>query len=468
MVCEDVHKLGDEKCKGLKPQTVKLRQGDVMACDDCNERRFGKSETSRRFPPVRTSMAHALLAASPIKIMNPRTFGQVVSLPPTTPVRGPPSPIEMVAGPSTVDTTMDTTVTAPVLKCIEGCNNIREKAKPVECLLCCEQFHKTCVGLKASSRPSAWICESCKNIPRTVKLLTKVTEANKKEISNLKNENATLTQLVNEQRTLIEELQSQKCKPTELNKKNDKADTRDARTGTLLIGDSIIKDINEAGLENATVKCIRGAKTSDIAAEIKTPETYEAVIIHSGTNDCTNDDDVQQAQTTFNNMIKDIRVKAPDTQILISTVCPRNDDDGIHQERVDRLNQHIKNVVGKTDKCEVIDNDGNFKLRNNDADEHALNGSKLHLSKQGTRKLLGNLNSKRKIVKPSSRPAQTKRKDIPKNDHVRERRDGMKNKRGCYNCGERNHQRKDCKHGKPVKCFSCGGLGHKQHMDLCK
>ena len=47
MGCEDSNKTGAEKCKGLKPRTVKLRQGDMMLCDDCNERRFGKPNTAR-------------------------------------------------------------------------------------------------------------------------------------------------------------------------------------------------------------------------------------------------------------------------------------------------------------------------------------------------------------------------------------------------------------------------------------
>ena len=48
MGCEDINRTGAEKCKGLKPRTVKIRQGDLMLCDDCNERRFGKPSNTTR------------------------------------------------------------------------------------------------------------------------------------------------------------------------------------------------------------------------------------------------------------------------------------------------------------------------------------------------------------------------------------------------------------------------------------
>lgn len=450
-----------EDCKQSK-DTVKLCNGDLRLCKECNK---------IRFPPVKTSLAHALLAASPLKKMKPSSepdeHDEQVIVPLPSPIAGPSN-----AASNIIDDN-DVTVTAPRISCVPGCNNVTEKAKPVECLLCSAQFHKTCMGLKPSARPTAWICVSCKNIPRTLNLLTKQARQHEKEISDLKNENATLSQLVNEQQAKIEELKSNN-QHTDTATKTNPSKNND-RAGTLIIGDSVIKDINESGLESTTVRCLKGARIEDIATELETPENYEAIIVHGGTNDCTNDEDTEVAKTALNTMIEEIREKAPDTTIFLSTICPRTDEDGKHQKRVDDMNSHIRSLADRSDKCELIDNDNNFRLRNNDADENALNGSKLHLSKVGTRRLLANFNAKRRVVR--SRPTSTYKstptseskhaKRVSNNDDKRSYQDNRGRGRGCYNCGERNHQKKNCKHGRPVRCFACGELGHKKHMDLC-
>ena len=45
---------------------------------------------------------------------------------------------------------------------------------------------------------------------------------------------------------------------------------------TLIIGNSVIKDINPKGLED-----------TDQKSKLTKPEEYEAIIIHDNTNDCT-------------------------------------------------------------------------------------------------------------------------------------------------------------------------------------
>jgi hypothetical protein len=240
------------------------------------------------------------------------------------------------------------------------------------------------------------MCQTCKDIPKTVKLLVQKSKVQEKEICDLKNENATLTQLINEHRAQIEDLKKPTCLHRHAGEEQKEESTKASTNtcATLLIGDSVIKDISEAGLEQTTVNCMRGAKIGDIASEIKNPERYEAVIIHSGTNDCTDDQDMEPAKTEFEAMVNYIRKEAPTTNIFISTICPRTDEEGKHQSRVDNMNAHFKEIANNTELCEVIDNDSNFKMKNNEADENALNGSKLHLSKSGTKKLLRNMNAK--------------------------------------------------------------------------
>ncbi len=216
-------------CKQRK-DSVKLCQGDLIICKECND---------RRFPPAKKpSFATALLAvASPLRA--PRQLEAASTM---------PSPILPRLDISS-DITTDEQVTVPKIKCTETCQKVdtSDKSKPLECLLCQDQFHKPCVGIKASSRPSAWICQSCRDIPRTLQLLSQQTKAQEKVISDLRNDNATLTQLMEEQRAHISDLQDKLCK-NQQHELYDKKDTTVTKP-TLIIGDSVIKDINHKGLK---------------------------------------------------------------------------------------------------------------------------------------------------------------------------------------------------------------------------
>ena len=107
------------------------------------------------------------------------------------------------------------------------------------------------------------------------------------------------------------------------NKPSSSADQQD----TLLIGDSILKDVNEKGLQNTKVECKRGAKISSIKEHLDSSmrdNKYKVVIIHGGTNDCTtNDKETEDAAKTYEEMISEVKSRAPETKIIISTVCPR-------------------------------------------------------------------------------------------------------------------------------------------------
>ena len=132
---------------------------------------------------------------------------------------------------------------------------------------------------------------------------------------------------------------------------------------TLLIGDSILKDIHEKGLQNTKVECKRGAKIASIKDHLNSSlrdNKYKVVIIHGGTNDCTtNDREADDAAKTYEEMISEVKSRAPETKVIISTVCPRIDK-AEHQERVDQLNLKLK-TIGRNLNCAVVDNDLNFK-----------------------------------------------------------------------------------------------------------
>ena len=81
-----------------------------------------------------------------------------------------------------------TKISASKIDCMQECKfHHQEKGKSLECGMCANQFHRPCVDVKATARPTFWICPSCKNIPKYLMEL-------KETVSDLQRENQTLDQ----------------------------------------------------------------------------------------------------------------------------------------------------------------------------------------------------------------------------------------------------------------------------------
>ena len=60
-----------------------------------------------------------------------------------------------------------THISASKIDCMQECKfHHQEKGKSLECGMCANQFHRLCVDVKATARPTCWICPSCKTIPK--------------------------------------------------------------------------------------------------------------------------------------------------------------------------------------------------------------------------------------------------------------------------------------------------------------
>lgn len=589
---------GCEDCKQAKP-SVKLRQGDMVICAECNEIRFGttskKTTTSSKsnstskpnkgasaeimtidkaasavlasnilpinkmeltelsvintndmIPMVQASLSsivpdstdrteianHALNICQKLKESVNARISDLELQQPTTVSQ---SIFDFISSPlrrgtdQQASSTDVTTLTANKIKCIPTCqfSHLETASKATQsCSLCQEQYHRICIGLK--SRPTVWICGECKEIPRTVKNLTTRIGSQEKELTNLRQENATLAKLIQEQKTELVDLRScrvhekidiantsdkvmakDESSPSSSATDSDQKETNHGEDGidkptTLLIGDSIIRDIGEKGLCNTTVKCVRGGKVSDIKEALKKTNvnTFETIIVHAGTNNCTSDKNLQNAISEYDSMVQDLKNRAPNTKKVLSTVCPRSDDDR-NQDRVDKLNDAIR-LIANEKACNVVDNDEKFKLRDNCLDAATLDRKGLHLSKLGTNRLLHNINATHAVIPTRKSPVQDKsvrRRHTPRQHqslrtrgyhHTRDSRAGPSYHRdspsyhrdtsrkhhrqqfdstrnsysGCYNCGGLNHNRDNCRYSEPVECYNCGSYGHLSYF--CK
>ena len=246
---------------------------------------------------------------------------------------------------------------------------------------------------------------------------------------------------------------------------------------------------------------------------------YDTVILHSGTNDCTSDQKLREGTNAYRDLIKGVNERAPDTTIILSTVCPRTDSKQANK-RAMAFNKEIRNNAAK-DNIKLIDKEPSHE-------KDFLDSRGLHLSPVGTKNLLRNINKVCVItVKPLKETKQTCCKGTPANfssntstqpatranfalaqSHSRSRHSrgsnfaptqprprsrqfdsrgnaltpnqprprqqlesrGLQpqgsnfNNKRCYFCGEQNHVKRNCRHGKAISCHLCGQLGHKANL----
>ncbi|CAC5359443.1 unnamed protein product [Mytilus coruscus] len=161
-------------------------------------------------------------------------------------------------------------------------------------------------------------------------------------------------------------------------------------TGTLLIGSSIIRDINKNKFVLDTDPiCVRGGKINEITERLlalpKDTE-LENIIIQVGSNDCCS---FNFESDTFNEDYKILVTTAKSVceNVVISGMCPRLDDS---QGNIVKGNERIKQIANDENFL-YIDNDFNFRLLSGAIDMSLYNRDGVHLNTKGVAKLVRNL-----------------------------------------------------------------------------
>lgn len=412
------------------------------------------------------------------------------------------------------------TAKVSTIKCVETCKLEHiDQGKTFQCSFCDKAFHQDCFGLKR--KPTAFFCTACKLMPSliqsqadTIDAMQDTLRAYQVQFHELNTNSIKQTQEIKELKTTLRNRTTPTARTTEsqtaavqLDLPADSAEEPTGpinqgtavesreHVGKLLIGDSMIRDIDARGLANTEVKSLSGAKVQHVrdCLDRLDVQKYQSVIIHVATNECTSDTRLSNALDEYDEMIRDVQSRAPNTNIVVSTACPRTDDGGKHQARVDRMNIKIKDIASKRG-CLLVDNDKNFTHGDKSADTSVINKRGLHLNKEGTKRLLKNIDTVSKVIKtrrqreqphvhhidsrpdaghhhhqhPNPRPNRTTGRRTRGKDAGHHRPDhDPRGPRGCYFCGTANHSMKNCKYGQPIQCFGCGAYGHKVHQNIC-
>ncbi|KAJ8018102.1 hypothetical protein HOLleu_44090 [Holothuria leucospilota] len=259
----------------------------------------------------------------------------------------------------------------------------------------------------------------------------------------------------------------------------------------LIAGDSILRDFSKEDFEdNVTVLCLRGGTVSDLQQKLDESDITSGinnVILHIGTNDFANNTPVPEITGQFEALITAIQIKNPTpTKVCISGPCPRLD---IHCDTVIELSNSLKELAEKSD-CNFIDNVKSFSYGDGEVVK-SLFYDDVHLSQSGSDKSKAKFTSigpvclrdKRRFNRQrkayneraphltygSYRPSysyQTRRQNPRRyNTYVDWNKQSASDyARGCYKCGERNHNETTCRHPQPLVCNNCRRPGHKSRF----
>ena len=287
-----------------------------------------------------------------------------------------------------------------------------------KCSICHLLYHLTCVNLKKRpSQKSVWTCPVCRtDINAAIKSLRQSVlelqnsfselslkqERLDEENDSLRNLNRQFAQEIRDQRNEFNDLKAElnDLKDSinnplnrQIESENDIDSNEITQVKTLLIGDSIIRDINESDFPDTVSVKLPGRTIKDIDEYLKTVNMspYKNLIIHAGTNNLSQGTgSTESILEEMEKLVTNIQIKAPQCSIFISGLCPRPDRHEFAQiQTLVRTNLHLQDLARKLD-CKFIDNDTAFRFMNGDIDVNSFIDH-VHLSPDGTRKLTANI-----------------------------------------------------------------------------
>ena len=151
-------------------------------------------------------------------------------------------------------------------------------------------------------------------------------------------------------------------------------------TPNLLLGTSLLRNVDPKKIKNWEIIAKGGAKLEDLHKEInKLPEdkAFDKMVIVGGSVDLETKSDKDIIQE-YQALIVSASARAND--VIVSSVLPRTDKD--LKTKSTKVNEAIKTMCDK-DGIRFIDNDPSFHLLSGDVNEAHLTSDGLHLTKRG-------------------------------------------------------------------------------------
>ena len=382
--------------------------------------------------------------------------------------------------------------------CLEvGCRYDRkDNDEMLRCCLCCTWYHLYCVKLKPTDTIGVWPCPKCRNINKTVNAMDRkidqlldMMQKSAESITTLTEQCKTSENELSKCRTDYNDLQKENTalrkQVTELTETLHKTvmECLDKSNGSLLIGDSTVKNIDPKKLVNTEVISIPDGKVTTMAQKLQdNKKRYAKVYICAGSNECSMTPlDIESLKKDFKKLIDTAKEKViSSTNVVISSIPPRIDSTA-KSTNVDSLNQALSQINDQNGTT-FINHDTGLKLGDGSTCEAFLQDDGANLNNIGLLKVakkmcipikpgfesnifqtttgssLPKQDSAWQVQQPRRRPW---RKNYPENQrHMPSRRPNSMSG-PCGFCAETNHKEDKCHHGEPVTCHTCGQKGHK-------
>ena len=341
-------------------------------------------------------------------------------------------------------------------------------------------------------------------------------------IEKLTFSNQQLVALVVEQQQDLRKLCESISIPTTTTDTADSPHISDAKSVTLLVGHSLLRDVSAVGIDTIAVRRKSGAtleEIGDMIEEVRHDDNLDVtkIVIVGGTREVMGNVPAHEIKENIEILVQKAKTVTP--SVTVSSVLPCSK--GANPEQLAEVNSAIKQVCDDMNVI-FVDHESNLTFRNRDVDTSAFHADGIHLSASGVDRVCSNLSlpkqTSRKTVKRQrhastrrsairvderarrstartinrdTRPAneshqhqqtqrhlrlstdrdvtqQHTRDDMQRDDNewrVVSRRRSTHDRRTseqCAKCNESNHVTARCKHAGQVQCRRCGKLGHKE------
>ena len=293
--------------------------------------------------------------------------------------------------------------TEPGKMCHTECKHNGKMSRTIDIITCCicgHNYHKDCAELDIQT---VWTCYTCRLLPDTVLMLSSKIDTlismileQKEMIEVLQQSQSQASAAIGLHNTDIKKLVSQlsdsDTSPADSDDEVTDDETEPDYTGMLLIGDSIIRNIQSTS-DDLIVESHSGAKACDIKKCLQKlkprHKRFTDIFIVCGTNDSATKRNAEKITRDFEALLTTAKDRAQ--HVHLASVLPRADDKA-DMVKIDNVNQLLTTTANNLN-VNFVNNDKNFRYRDDTIDETLLlNTDKLHLSPLGVHKLLQNLN----------------------------------------------------------------------------
>ena len=382
----------------------------------------------------------------------------------------------------------------PTYYCINEClfNRTGESKtnKMLRCCVCMEWFHFKCVN-EDHKTTRIWSCYVCRKIPQLLQQLCdqmctirSCMRPNNQNNQNLdfvdvvKDIQSKMNILIADQKVLQAANIDLTTRLAEVSKEKDNLQKKLDNTEknmtqitspqnenrSLLIGNSLLRNISSTDTSKLEVKCRSGSTYDSLTEELaKTDQKYKNIIIVSGTTDCRNMEKTTAViQESSRKLLTEARKHSK--HVTYSSILPQIDPEntGINL-KTDNVNDYLKQMCNESTNCTFIDNDCSFKLSNTNPNDALYVNDGVHVNFKGAQKLLSNLKLFENVsVKRPPRKFQQVYSYGNSTDHTpgRDGRSatnphGYQTRYRCPWCKEQDHHPEDCPRRRSRACFNC-------------